>query len=111
MDTAAKHRKFFEALRKYGVIPTLVTVLTSGDNDSLRILTCKALTVFAEDPSGRELIRLAGGILPILNLLRSRNEFVQLQATWYFLSLSLSPSLYFYNFVTNYHLYNEYVIH
>jgi hypothetical protein len=99
-DTATKHHKFFEALRQYGVIPTLVTVLPSGDNDSLRILICKALSVFAEDPSGRELIRLAGGILPVLNLLRSRNEFVQLQATLYF-SLFLFLPLILLHTITN----------
>jgi serine/threonine protein kinase len=90
-ETAAKHRKFFEVLQQHGIIPTLVTVLTSCDNDSLRILTCKGLAVYAEDPNTREILRLAGGILPLLNLLRSHNEFVQLQATWVLSSVLEEP--------------------
>jgi hypothetical protein len=83
-EAITKYRSFFYALKENGVISALITLLASGDNDSLRILTCKALLIYAEDPASHEVIRLAGGIMPLLNLLRSRNEFVQLQASWYF---------------------------
>jgi len=76
----SKHHKFFDMFKQHKIVPILMTVLTFEDDDDIRFLTCKVLKLYAEDPEGREQINQADGVRLLLNLLRSSNRVVQLQA-------------------------------
>jgi serine/threonine protein kinase/CRISPR/Cas system CSM-associated protein Csm2 small subunit len=57
--------------------------LLGRDNEGLVVLAAKVLTELAgAHPTMCDTIRLAGGIFPLTNMLRSSNEFVQVQAAW-----------------------------
>jgi hypothetical protein len=80
------HYKFYESFKQHKLVPILITILKSGDNPEVRILTCQLLKFYVEDSDGIESVRHAEGIPLLMNLLCSSNNSVQLQAAQYAVS-------------------------